>query len=58
MMGFGVSTVFVAASSASFVLFVLGRQGASMPRAVLWAQARVLAAVIGVGLLASLRLFA
>lgn len=55
-LGFGVSTVFVAAGSASFVLFVLGQQGSGVSRPALWAQARVLATVIGVGLLASLHL--
>jgi hypothetical protein len=58
MLGFGVSTVFVASATASFVLFVLGQQGASLPRAVMVRQAQGLVAVTGLGLLASLLLFA
>jgi hypothetical protein len=56
MAGFGVSTVFIAAASASFVLFVLGRRHARqpVPRAVLSRQAHALAASIGIGLLLSL----
>ncbi|HEX3141671.1 MAG TPA: hypothetical protein VHQ87_16565 [Rhizobacter sp.] len=56
-LGFAISTVFIAASSASFVLFVLGQQGGAIPRAVLWRQGRGLAGVIGLGLLLSLRAF-
>ena len=54
-LGFAISTVFIAAASASFVLFVLGQQRGPMPRALLWQQGRGLAAVIGLGLLVSLR---
>lgn len=58
MMGFGMSTVFIAASSASFVLFVLGVQGPQQQkqRDALVRQAQGLVAVIGVGLLVSLGL--
>lgn len=54
--GFGISTVFIAAASASFVLFVLGRAQTRepLPRPVLSRQAHGLAAVIGIGLLLSL----
>jgi hypothetical protein len=57
-LGFGLSTVLVAAASASFVLFVLGhrQQHAPVPRAVLSRQAHMLAGAIGVGLLLSLKL--
>jgi hypothetical protein len=57
-LGFAISTVFVAASSASFVLFVLGQQRKPLPTAQLWRQGRGLVAVIGVGLLLSLQAFA
>jgi len=56
LMGFGVSTVFVASATASFVLFVLGQQPA--PRAVMVRQAQGLVAVTGLGLLGSLVLLA
>lgn len=56
--GFGISTVFVAAASAAFVMGVLGlrqqRQPVSAP--MLTRQARGLAIVIGLGLLLSLNL--
>jgi hypothetical protein len=60
MAGFGVSTLFIAAASASFVLFVLGHGHARqpVPRAVLSRQAHGLAATIGIGLLLSLGLVA
>jgi dipeptide/tripeptide permease len=58
--GFGISTVLVAAASASFVLGVLGlqqqRQPVSAP--MLTRQARGLAIVIGLGLLLSLSVVA
>ncbi|MET0332993.1 MAG: hypothetical protein ABW190_01875 [Rhizobacter sp.] len=56
--GFGISTVFVAAASASFVLYVLGQGQRRTPvsRPVLVRQAQTLAVVIGLGLLASLNL--
>jgi hypothetical protein len=54
-LGFAISTLFVAASSASFVLFMLGTQRGAVPRALLWRQGRGLAGVIGLGLLVSLR---
>jgi hypothetical protein len=54
-LGFGISTVFIAAASASFVLFALGMQRGPVPRAMLWRQGRGLVALIGVGLLLSLR---
>ena len=53
--GFGVATLFVASASASFVLFMLGRQRAPMPNALLSRQAHGLVGVIGLGLLLSLR---
>jgi len=59
-LGSAIATVFVAAASASFVLFVLGvgqQRRPPLPRAVLWQQGHVLAALIGVGLLLSLRAF-
>lgn len=56
--GFGISTVFVAAASAAFVMGVLGlrqqRQPVSAP--MLTRQARGLAIAIGLGLLFSLNL--
>lgn len=56
--GFGISTVFVAAASAAFVMGVLGlrqqRQPVSAP--MLTRQARGLAIAIGLGLLLSLNL--
>jgi hypothetical protein len=54
-LGFGFSTVFIAAASASFVLFVLGMQRGPVPRALLWRQGRGLVAMIGAGLLLSLQ---
>lgn len=55
-LAFGMSTLFVAAASASFVLFVLSQQrGAMPPRPVLSRQAHVMAGLIGLGLLLSLR---
>jgi hypothetical protein len=54
-LGFAISTVFIVASSASFVLFVLGSQRAPLPRPVLWQQGRSLAGVIGLGLVFSLQ---
>ena len=54
-LGFAISTVFIAAASASFVLFVLGQQRAPAPRPVLWRKGRTLAGLIGLGLLLSLR---
>jgi hypothetical protein len=56
-LGFAISTVFIAASSASFVLFVLSQQRSPAPRGELWRQCRGLAGVIGFGLLLSLRAF-
>jgi hypothetical protein len=57
-MSFGLSTVFIVTASASFVLFVLGhaQQRTPVPRPVLSRQAHVLAGVIGLGLLLSLKL--
>lgn len=57
---FGISTVFLATASAAFVLFVLGQaqQRTPVSRPVLLRQARVLAGVIGAGVLLSLNLFA
>ncbi len=56
--GFGISTVFVAAASAAFVMAVLGlrqeRQPVSPP--MLSRQARGLAIAIGLGLVASVNL--
>lgn len=55
---FGVSTLFIAAASASFVLGVLGlrQQRQPVPAPMLSRQARGLAIAIGVGLLMSLHL--
>lgn len=57
--GFGISTVFVAAASAAYVLGVLGLRQARqpLPAPVLTRQARGLAMAIGLGLVASLHLF-
>ncbi|MBX3623155.1 MAG: hypothetical protein KF891_24570 [Rhizobacter sp.] len=52
---FGLSTVFVAAASAAFVLFVLSQQRLPVPRGLLSRQAHLMAGLIGVGLLLSLR---
>lgn len=56
--GFGLSTLFVAAASASFVMAVLGLRQARkpVPAPVLSGQARGLAIAIGLGLVASLQL--
>jgi hypothetical protein len=56
--GFGLSTLFVAAASASFVLGVLGlrQQRKPVSNPMLSRQARGLAIVIGLGLLLSLNL--
>lgn len=54
-LSFGISTVFVAAASAAFVLFVLSQQRLPVPRPLLSRQAHVMAGLIGVGLLLSLR---
>jgi hypothetical protein len=56
--GFGISTVLVAAASASFVMAVLGlrQERQPLPPPVLSRQARGLAIVIGLGLVLSLNL--
>lgn len=56
--GFGISTVFVAAASAAFVMGVLGLRQARqpVPAPMLTRQARGLAIAIGLGLVASLQL--
>lgn len=56
--GFGLSTLFVAAASASFVMAVLGlrQRRKPVPAPVLTGQARGLAIAIGLGLVASLLL--
>ncbi len=54
--GMGVAALFIGSASASFVLFVLGQQG-PVQKAVLKRQAQGLVALIGVGLLVSMRAF-
>lgn len=56
--GFGISTVLVVAASASFVMAVLGlrQERKPVPAPALGGQARGLAIVIGLGLVASLQL--